>query len=143
MKNYYYYFLFRLYWVFRDFSKEGHKMALFSTSLASTFFLYFTIDIIMGLVYFFKASASIDLGENYAFWILSFMFILWVINYYLFVKPRVFLRQNFKKDKTGGILIIVFLSSLGFLMIIGGNKNREKISKQREIERIEKLSNYE
>lgn len=143
MKNYYYYFLFRLYWVFRDFSKDGHQMALFSTSLASTFILHFTIDVIMGLVYFFKASTSLNLGDNYAFWILSFISLLWVLNYFLFIKPKKILKKDFKKDKKGGILILFFVFMLGVLFVIGGNKNREKISKQQERERIEKLSNYE
>lgn len=128
----YYYFLFRLYWSFRDFSKEGHKMSLISTSLASTFFLYFTLYTIMELMYFFKVSSSVNLGVNYKIWILSFMFILWFLNYYLFIKPREFLRQDFKKDKKGGVLLVLFLVLLGFLFILGGNKNREKILKEQE-----------
>ncbi|PAM92259.1 hypothetical protein B4N84_25990 [Flavobacterium sp. IR1] len=141
MKNYYYYFLFRLYSVFRDFSKEGHKKAIFSTSIASTLFLYLNIFVVFGLIDFFKISPSVNLGDNYIFWILFFMFILWVINYYLLIKPRDFLRKGFKKDKKGGVLILFFVFMLGVLFVIGANKNREKISKQQERARIEKLSN--
>jgi hypothetical protein len=133
----YYYFLFRLYWSFREFSKEGHKMSLISTSIASTFFLYFAIYTIMGLIWFFKGSTSLNLGIKYIFWILSFMFILWVLNYYLFIKPRNFLRQDFKKDKKGGVVLILLMVLLGFLFILGANKNREKIVKEQEKVRIE------
>jgi len=135
--KFYYYFLFRLYWSFRDFSKEGHKMSLISTSLASTVFLYFTLYTIIGLMYFFKVSSSVNLGLNYKIWILSFMFILWILNYYLFIKPREFLRQDFKKDKKGGIVLIFLISLLVFLFILGANKNREKIAKEKEKGRIE------
>ena len=133
----YNYFLFRLYWVFRDFAKEGHKMSLISTSLASSFFLYFTIYGIMGLIYFFKVSTSVNLGANYKFWILSFMFILWFSNHYLFIKPRNFLRKDFKKDKKGGLVIIFVVFLIGLLFVIGANKNREKIVKERKKTRIE------
>ena len=130
--NQYYYFLFRLYWVFRDFAKEGHKMSLISTSLASTFFLYFTLYGIMGLIYFFKVSTFLNLGANYKFWILSFMLILWSFNYYLFIKPRNFLRKDFKKDKKGGFIIVFIILLIGVFFILGANKNREKIVQEKE-----------
>lgn len=121
-----YYFLFRVYWFFRDVVKEGHKMSLISTSLASVLFLYFILYTIIGLVYFFKVSTYFSLGLNYKFWILLIGIILWLLNYYLFIKPRNFLRQDFKKDKTGGVLVLFFIVLLGYLMIVGANKNREK-----------------
>jgi hypothetical protein len=130
--KFYYYFLFRLYWTFRDFSKEGHKMSLISTSLASTFFLYFTLYTIIGLIYFFEVSSSLNLGVNYKIWILSIMFILWILNYFLFIKPREFLRQDFKKDKKGGSVIISLIALLIFLFVLGANINREKIVEEQE-----------
>ncbi len=133
----YYYFLFRIYWFFRDVVKEGHKMSLISTSIASTFFLYFTLYAIVELSYFFKVSTSVDLGLNYKFWILVIGLFLWLMNYYAFIKPRDFLRQDFKKDIKGGLICLLFLFVLGFLFLIGANKNREKIFKEREKARIE------
>ncbi len=130
--NQYYYFLFRLYWVFRDFAKEGHKMSLISTSLASTFFLYFTLYGIMEFIYFFKVSTSLNLGTNYKFWIVLFMLILWSFNYYLFIKPRNFLRKDFKKDKKGGFIIVFIILLIGVFFILGANKNREKIVQEKE-----------
>lgn len=128
----YNYFLFRLYWVFRDFVKEGHKMSLISTSIFSTIVLYFALYGIVGLIYFFKASTSINLGVDYKFWLLLFMFILWFLNYEIFIKPRKFLKKDFKKDRIGGILILFFFILLGFLMVIAGNKNREKIVEEKK-----------
>lgn len=135
--KFYYYFLFRLYWTFRDLSKEGHKMSLISTSLASTFFLYFTLYTIIGLIYFCEVSSSLNLGVNYKIWILSIMFILWILNYFLFIKPREFLRQDFKKDKRGGIVIILHIALLIFLFVLGANINREKIVEEQEKGRIQ------
>lgn len=128
----YYYFLFRIYWHFRDVVKEGHKMSLISTSLVSAFMLYFSLITISGLIDYFKTSSSADLGFNYKFWILFFLFVIWFLNYYLFVKPRDFLRKNFKKDKKGGFIIVFIILLIGILFVIGANKNREKIVKERE-----------
>jgi hypothetical protein len=133
----YYYFLFRIYWFFRDVVKEGHKMSLISTSIASTLFLCFTLYTSIQLSYFFKTSTSADLGLNYKFWILVIGFFLWLINYYAFIKPRIFLKKNFKKDIKGGFACLLFVSALGFLFLIGANKNRDKIFKEREKARIE------
>ena len=134
----YNYFLFRLYWAFRDFAKEGHKMSLISTSILSTVILYFTLYGIIGLVYFFKVSTFVNLGVNYKFWILSFMFILWFLNYKFFIESRKFLKKNFKKDRIGGILVSLFIILLGYLIVIVGNKNREKIANEKV--RIEKVT---
>lgn len=132
----YYYFLFRIYWFFRDVVKEGHKMSLISTSLASVLFLYFIVYTIIGLVYFFKVSTYFSLGLNYKFWIVLIGLVLWLLNYYLYIKPRNFLRQDFKKDKIGGILVLFFIVLLGYLMMVGVNKNREKIIEEKK-ERME------
>lgn len=135
----YYYFLFRLYWSFRDFSKEGHKMSLISTSIISALFVYFTLFTIIELLYFYKLDIGIDLGEFYKFWIILIGFILWLLNYLLFIKPRNFLRQDFRKDKKGGIILVFVIVILGGLFIFGANKNREKIFREKERERVENL----
>lgn len=133
----YYYFLFRIYWFFRDVVKEGHKMSLFSTSIMSIIILYFTLYGIVGFVYFFKVTASFNLGINYKFWIVSFAVVLWGINYYSFIKPRNFLRQDFKKDRKGGLIIIFVVLLIGILFVSGANKNREKIFQEKRKVRIE------
>ncbi len=104
-------------------------MSLISTSLASTFFLYFSLYAIIGFFYFFKVSTSLNFGVNFKFWIILFMFILWFLNYYLFIKPRNFLRKNFQKDKKGGLFIVFVVLFIGILFLIGANKNRAKIAK--------------
>lgn len=107
-------------------------MSLISTSIASILFLGFGFYTIIGFIYFFRVSTSINLGINYKFWILSIGFILWILNYYLFIKPRNFLRKDFKKDKKGGLIIIFVVLLMGVAFIIGANKNREKIVKEKE-----------
>ncbi|WP_379804776.1 hypothetical protein [Flavobacterium ardleyense] len=112
-------------------------MSLISTSLASTFFVCFTLFAIMESIYFFKVSTSVNLGANYKFWILSFTFVIWFLNYYLFIKPRNFLRRDFTKDRKGGLVIVCIVFFIGILFVIGANKNREKIVEEVENARIE------
>jgi hypothetical protein len=133
----YYYFLFRMYWFFRDSIKEGHKMSLISTSLLSTLFVYFLIVSIIGAFYYFSVEIIPSLGIYYKVVLIPAMFALWSINYYYFVKPRDFLRKDFKKDKKGGLLIFFVFLLIGILFFMGTNKNREKIFKEPEKARIE------
>jgi hypothetical protein len=128
----YYYFLYRIYWFFRDYIKEGHKMSLISTSILSTIFLYFALYSIFLALWFFKLSIFVDFGNYYKFWILLIGMFIWVFNYYFLIKPRNFLRMNFNKDLLGAFLILLSIISLGAVFLTGANKNREKIIKQKQ-----------
>lgn len=135
----YNYLLFRLYLSFRDFSKENHKKAVLLTSLASVFFLFFVIYTILGVFYFFRDSTIIDLGINYEFWIIAIGFVLWFINYTFFINPQKFLRQGFKKDKLGGVIVIFVILLIGALFVIVANKNRDKIFKEFQDDKIQNI----
>lgn len=133
----YYYLLFRLYWFFRDSIKEGHKMSLITTSIFITMINLFIIMALFGMFYFFRIEFSPSLGKYYKVILIPSMFVLWLINYYYFIKPRNFLRKDFKKDKKGGLFIVFVFLLIGLLFVIGANKNREKIFKERGKTRIE------
>lgn len=112
-------------------------MAIISTSIVSTLFIYFFIFTVNGIVYFYKAEEDLSFGVNYKFWILLLGITIYLVNYYLFIKSEIFLKQDFKKDRKGGLVIIFIVLSIGILFVIVANKNREKIFKEREKARIE------
>lgn len=125
----YYYFLYRVYWHYRDSPKKGHERALITTSFISSLILYVILITIFGFLYFFQENQAPSFLSNDKLKTIFIMLIIYVINYFLFIKPMRFLKKNFRKDKKGGFLIILFFIILGFLFLIGANKNRDKISK--------------
>jgi hypothetical protein len=127
----YNYFLFRVYWFYRDRFKEGHKMSLISTSIVATVIIFFIVIITIGSSYFLLYESTPSLGKSYKIIILCFMFTLWLLNYYFVIKPKLFLKKNFEKDKKGGYAIIGFIVLLAFSFVFIANKNREKIFKER------------
>ena len=98
--NIYYYFLFRLYWSFRDFSKEGHKMALISTAIFSCVFLCFAFYAFILFSYYWTDSTIPSLDNNLI--PLIFGVVIFIINYRLAVKNELFLKKSFEKGKLGG-----------------------------------------
>jgi UDP-N-acetylmuramyl pentapeptide phosphotransferase/UDP-N-acetylglucosamine-1-phosphate transferase len=133
--EYYYYFLFRLYWSFRNLSKDNHKEAKSKTSGMSCIFLCFTLFSLIGLVNYFNINPIPSLKSKYL--LLPFIVIIYIINYFFFIKKEKFLNQNFTKDKKGGFLIVLYIILLVITFIIGANKNHEKISRERDKQRIE------
>lgn len=125
----YYYFLYRVYWHYRDSPKKGHERALITTSFVSSLILYVILVTIFGLLYFFQKNQAPSFLSNDKLKTIFIMLIIYVINYFLFIKPMRFLKQNLRKDKKGGFLILLFFIILGFLFVIEANKNRDKISK--------------
>lgn len=121
-----------MYWHFRDSPKKGHERALITTSFVSSLILYVILVTIFGLLYFFSKDQVPSFSSNNKLETVLIMLIIHVINYFLFIKPMRFLKQDFKKDKKGGFLVILFIIILGFLFVIGANKNRDKVSKTHE-----------
>lgn len=127
----YNYLLFRLYWSFRDFSKEGHKMALISTAASSSLFLGFILYVFVLYAYYWTDDYVPRLSNK--FLILIFAVVIFIANYYLVIKKELFLKQSFKKGKLGGFLVVMSFFFLGLLFVIGANKNREKLRVDRVV----------
>jgi Na+/proline symporter len=127
----YYYFLYRVYWHYRDSKKsvQGHKSALTSTSLVSSLVLFVILITIFGFLYFFQKNQAPSFSSNDNLKTVLIMLIIHVINYFLFIKPQNFLRKDFRKDKKGGFLVILFIIIVAFLFVIVANRNRDKIFK--------------
>ena len=86
-------------------SKYESGNYLLSTSLAATALIGINLmSAIFMLEYF-----DIIKVFNSKYSVLVFMFIVWFVNYYFFIKDGKFLQYNFKKDRKGGILIVLYL----------------------------------
>jgi K+ transporter len=85
--------------------------------------------------YLFPNSFNTLIPNKY--FIFSYILIISLLNYFLFIKDRKFLNYNFKNDKKGGYVIILYVVILALILIFFANKNREKIFTEREKARIE------
>lgn len=122
----YYYFLYRIYWFYKDKQNETDGQALFSVTAISTLVL------VVNLI-------SIYTSANYwgflpevtnKFFMILFMVVIGCVNHYLFVSDERFLNYNFQKDRKGGFLIIAFIISTFLIVFIVGKFNRERIFKE-------------
>jgi len=110
----YYYLIFRIYLFYIEVIKERDMPLLITSVVVSTlvFFNVFTL----------YAAAKLYLGfefmyEVYALSILGF--ILFLLNYFLFLKPKEFLERNFDKSVPGsiGIVIYILITVIGFIIV--------------------------
>lgn len=124
--KYYNYFLFRLYWSFRNLSKDNHKEAKSKTAGMSCIFLGFTFFSLIGIANYFNVNPDPSLKNKYL--LLPFIAIIYFVNYFFFIKKEKFLNQNFVKDKRGGVIIVLYIVLLAITFIIVANKNRDKIA---------------
>ncbi len=132
----YNYLLFRLYDYYHRVRKEDTGLSLYFTVITSTLIIYFSIVFIVSLIdYLFPNSFNTLIPNKY--FIFSYILIISLLNYFLFIKDRKFLNYNFKNDKKGGYVIILYVVILALILIFFANKNREKIFTEREKARIE------
>jgi amino acid transporter len=128
----YYYLLYRIYNYYLNDRNSNIGNALFRTNAFSTIVVFF---IILAIYLFLNYLDFVPIIES-KFYALLVALLLGVVNYYLFIKPKKFLYQHFKKDFNGGVAIVIFLLVVLSSFIIVANFNREKIFKTRpEIEK--------
>ena len=94
-----------------------------STSIVSTVLI--SINLIT--IYFLLEYNEILILKLNKGIIISFIVLVWVLNYFLIVKKEKFLEFNFTKDKKGGYLIVAFILLTAFASITVANYNRGKI----------------
>ena len=100
------------------------EIPLFYTSCVSTILIYFNLMTIYVLLVYWDLVAEIITGKYYS---LIPMAIIWLFNYFLFVRSEIFLKYNFRKDVKGGILIGFYIFITAASSIAVANYNREKI----------------
>ena len=127
----YNYLLFRIYSYYKDYIRQNEKNAIFSTTVMSSFFVYFIFFVIITYIDFYFIKISDIIFPNKIF-IIFYMLFFTFINYIFFIKNKGFIKYNFIKDKTNGYLIILFIFFIAFSFIFIANKNRDKILKERD-----------
>ena len=121
----YYYLLYRIYSFYVD-KKNEKSTVLFSVTAVSTLIIYF----LFFNIYLFLDYLDIVRMFSNKYYVVFYMFLLGLFNYYFFIKQKIFLGYNFKKDYKGGLLIILFALLLIVLFILIANLNRTKIFNQ-------------
>lgn len=122
----YYYFLFRIYRLYKDKNRESDTQAIFSVTALSTVLLSFIFLFLYGVTSYF---GLIPIVTNKSI-IILFTVIVGCINYYLFVRGKKFMYFGFEKDKRGGFLIISFITMLAVLFITFANFNRDRVFRE-------------
>lgn len=100
-------------------------------SLSASFVSTVLISINLMTIYFLFEYLNMfpfTLSKSY---IVVFMILIWIFNYYGIVRKEEFLECDFGKDKKGGVLVIIFIIATALFFILIANLNREKILNQK------------
>lgn len=128
----YYYLLFRIYMFYKETIKEKANFSL-SASFVTTVLI--SVNLISIYFLFFYLNMLVEIPNK--FYIIIFMVLLWIFNYFFIIKKEKFLNYNFQKDKKGGYVIVIYIILTAVFAIMIANKNRERIFKERELQRNE------
>lgn len=112
----YYYFLFRIYLFYSQVLKEK-DIPLFFTTTASTTLVYFIL--LSSYMYLLCIYEMVDFINTY--YKLLVFFLLWIVNYFLIVRPHYFLKKGFKSTRLGGVIVILSIIGIGFYAILAAN----------------------
>ncbi|MDR7131003.1 hypothetical protein J2X69_003362 [Algoriphagus sp. 4150] len=123
MKRAYYYFLFRIYWYYKDKVKENDATALFSVTAVSTTLISINLLFLYGVMDNFNFTPMLTNKYYTVFIMVSIGF----VNHYLFVRNKKFLNYGFEKDRKGGIYIVIYIILSFVFSFVEGKYNREKI----------------
>jgi hypothetical protein len=118
------------------FYKETIKeKANFSLSASFVTTVLISVNLISIYFLFFYLNMLVEIPNK--FYIIIFMVLLWIFNYFFIIKKEKFLNYNFQKDKKGGYVIVIYIILTAVFAIMIANKNRERIFKERELQRNE------
>ena len=128
MMRAYYYFLFRVYKFYTDRMKENDIPLIYVASI-STLLIFFNVFTVYSWLIYSDYFNDIIPSKYY---ILIPIAIIWLLNYFVFVRREFFLECNFTKDIKGGLLIILYMVITAASFIIVANYNREKLLKHQQ-----------
>jgi len=119
----YYYLLFRIYRFYTDKIKEKDFPLIYACSV-STIFFYFNLYTVYAYIVY---KNYIDEFIPSKYYVLIPMAVIWLLNYFFFVKRKRFLDFNFKKDVKGGMLIVAYFLFTVVIFIIIAKYQRAEI----------------
>lgn len=128
----YNYFLFRIYVFFRDVVREKNDTIFFKITVFSSVFIFINVFTLSAII----TNYHIDNILPNKYYIVPYMMAIFGLNYYLFIKRRSFLDYNFKTDRKGGLLVIIYMIFTVTSFILVANENRSRIE-QKHPETIE------
>ena len=128
MMRAYYYFLFRVYKFYTDRMKENDIPLIYVASI-STLLIFFNVFTVYSWLIYSDYFNDIIPSKYY---VLIPIAIIWLLNYFVFVRRELFLECNFTKDIKGGLLIILYMVITAASFIIVANYNREKLLKHQQ-----------
>lgn len=120
---------------YKDTIKEKSNFSL-SASFVTTVF----ISINLMSIYFLLDYLDIVVQIPNKFYIVIFMVLIWIFNYFFIVKKEDFLNHNFQKDRTGGFIIIGYIILTALFFIVVANLNRSKVFNQKNTIEVEKMN---
>ncbi len=132
----YYYFLYRIYWFYKDIKKQRSGQAIFSVVAVSTLFIVINMLTIFFLANYFDLVPF--LKNTYD--VIPFMSIVGGLNYYFFIRKKKFFICGFKKDKKGGFLVVAYMVLTFLFAFIIGKFNREKIFSERGYVKLREIN---
>jgi hypothetical protein len=125
----YYYFLYRLYSILkRDTTKNEFTVSYLLTS-TSTLIVYFSLFVIMVFVDLFIYKIENQIMPN-GYYVVLYMILVGVINYFFFIKNKKFLEYSFSENKKGGYLILAYILFIAIVFVVLANINRARISNE-------------
>ncbi|KQO32742.1 hypothetical protein ASF10_19995 [Flavobacterium sp. Leaf82] len=98
----YYYLLFRIY---KFYEKNENANFTLSASFVSTVLLAVNLITIFLFLNFYDIVTFIPDIK----YLITSLICLWAFNYFFIVKKERFLEQNFEKDKTGGMCVVLYI----------------------------------
>lgn len=128
MMRAYYYFLFRVYKFYTDRMKENDIPLIYVASI-STLLIFFNVFTVYSWLIYSDYFNDIIPSKYY---VLIPIAIIWLLNYFVFVRRELFLECNFTKDIKGGLLIILYMVITAASFIIVANYSREKLLKHQQ-----------
>lgn len=118
----YYYLLYRLY-TFYTITLNKSDQPLTNVSIVSSLLIWFNFIWIYGV---FQLFGIFPQYSNYTIYAII-LTALWLTNHFLLVKNEYFLKCNFKRDRAGGIGVVLFITLTITAFIITANENRERV----------------
>lgn len=126
MKQAYYYFLFRIYWYYKIRWDESEEEAIFGVVTVSSLFLFLNVLTVETVLTICNVLPN---NENILVVWIVFMVLLAIVNYFLFVRKKLFLKC--KKNKKKDFCVVAYMIISFMIVLLVGYINRQKVYSER------------